>query len=83
VEGRAQEPPGVAVGVTVGVTGVFVLVAVGLPGVGVGLLLPVTDMPLTFGFSVPVVNWITTWPLLLAVVLNARAMALFWPPADA
>ena len=44
---------------------------------------PVTVMPLIFGFSVPEMNWITTWPLLLAVVVNVRAMALFWPPAAA
>ena len=49
------------------------------------LLLPplVTVIPLTFGLSVTEVNWITTWPLLLAVVLNVWAMALFWPPAVA
>src|SRR5512136_1455552 len=51
-------------------------------GVGVGVTPPpATTMPLTLGFSVPVVNWMTTWPLLLAVVLKLREMARFWPPA--
>src|ERR1035437_7400048 len=36
---------------------------------------PVTVMPLILGFSVPEMNWITTWPLPLAVALNDRAMA--------
>jgi hypothetical protein len=40
-------------------------------------------MPLTLGFSVWAVNPITTWPLELAVVVKVRAMALFWPPAEA
>jgi hypothetical protein len=42
-----------------------------------------TLMPLILGFSVTEVNWITIWPLELAVAVNDRAMALFWPPADA
>src|ERR1035437_7976149 len=50
-------------------------------GVGVGVTPPVaTVMPLIFGFSVPEMNWITTWPLLLAVVLKVRAMARLEPP---
>jgi hypothetical protein len=73
---------GVFVRVGVGPMGVFVRVGVGPTGVfvrvAVGLLPPLaTLIPLTFGFSVPVTNWITTWPLLLAVVLNVRAMARF------
>jgi hypothetical protein len=40
-------------------------------------------MPLILGFSVPEMNWIATWPLLLAVVLKVRAMARFWAPAEA
>src|ERR1700752_1785258 len=48
-----------AVGVTVGV---------GVPvGVGVVPLPPDTVMPLTLGFWVPAMNWMTTWPLALAV----------------
>src|SRR6185295_11914286 len=61
-------PLGVAVGVGVTV-GVRVTV-----GVGVGLLPPATVMPLTLGFWVPAMNWITTCPLALAVVLKVRAM---------
>ena len=53
-------------------------------GVGVGVPPPgLMLMPLIFGFSVPEVNWITIWPFELAVAVNDRAMALFWPPADA
>src|SRR5512134_3427047 len=44
---------------------------------------PATVMALILGFSVTAVNWITTWPLELAVVLNERAMARFAPPAAA
>src|SRR5512142_921796 len=47
-------------------------------------LAPATVMPQTLGLSgpPPLVNWITTWPLPLAVVLNVRAMARL-APADA
>src|SRR6185503_21281332 len=60
-----------------------VAAAVGVTvGVGVG---PPADTvrPLILGFWVPAMNWITTWPLALAVVLNERAMARLAPPAVA
>src|SRR6185503_10287826 len=60
-----------------------VAAAVGVTvGVGVG---PPADTvrPLILGFWVPAMNWITTWPLALAVVVNERAMARLAPPAAA
>ncbi len=50
------------------------------------LLLPLafaTVMPLTLWFWVPEMNWITTCPEPLAVVVNERAMARLAPPAVA
>src|ERR1035437_5064065 len=68
---------------TGGALGVMAGLAVAI-GVGVGVTPPdATVMPLIFGFWVPEMNPITTWPLLLAVVPNVRAMARFCPPAAA
>src|SRR5512139_3587354 len=44
---------------------------------------PATVMALILGFSVTAVNWITTWPLALAMVSKVRAMARLAPPAEA
>jgi len=43
---------------------------------------PEMVMPVTLGLSGPPprVNWISTWPLALAVVLNVRAIARLAPP---
>src|SRR5512134_2533225 len=54
------------------------VVAGGVVGVGPP---PATVIALILGFSVTAVNWITTWPLALAVVLKERAMARLAPPA--
>src|ERR1035437_8322433 len=81
---RALPQPALGVALPLAV-GVAVDVGVGVTvGGGVGPLpTPATVMPLTLGFSVPEMNWITTWPLLLAVVLKVRAMARLDPPAEA
>src|SRR5512139_1021998 len=58
----------------------------GVVGGGVvtgGVPPPDTVRPLILGFWVTAVNWITTWPLALAVVLKERAMARLAPPAVA
>src|SRR5512139_2307595 len=71
--------------VTGGVVGGGVVTG-GVVGGGVvtgGVPPPDTVRPLILGFWVTAVNWITTWPLELAVVLKERAMARLAPPAVA
>src|SRR5512139_3105472 len=70
--------------VTGGVVGGGVVTGGVVGGGVVGSVPPaVTVMALILGFSVTAVNWITTWPLALAVVLKVRAMARSAPPAAA
>src|SRR5512146_3105977 len=74
-------PVGVAVGGTMVLLGTTVGVGVGGTTVGVGPMPGATVMALILGFWVPLMNWITTWPLELAVVLKLREMARLEPPA--
>ena len=74
---EAAHPEAVGVGATVVL--VRAGVAVGPPPP------PATVRPDTLGLSAPPprVNWRTTWPLALAVVVNVRATARLAPPAAA